>query len=152
MGFLERRQGGQAVVSLEAHHKFILDMVARQDAIARKYVAELEAENARLKAEVERLTSVSEAWKKRRLDKVEAECINWADVENENASLKAEVAHLQSENLLVREESDRHYQLWVNRGHEIERLRRLGTEMGKHLPDTDEANQAYLDFEAGGRQ
>jgi uncharacterized small protein (DUF1192 family) len=42
-------------VSLEAHHKFILDMVARQDAIARKYVAEIEAENARLKAEVERL-------------------------------------------------------------------------------------------------
>jgi hypothetical protein len=71
---------------------------------------------------------------------------------NELMALKAEVAHLQSENLLVREESDRHYQLWVNRGHEIERLRRLGTEMGKHLPDTDEANQAYLDFEAGGRQ
>jgi hypothetical protein len=71
---------------------------------------------------------------------------------NELMALKAEVAHLQSENLLVREESDRHYQLWVNRGHEIERLRRLGTEMGKHLPDTDKANQAYLDFEAGGRQ
>jgi hypothetical protein len=49
---------------------------------------------ARLKAEVERLTSVSEAWKKRRLDKVEAECINWADVENENARLKAQVERL----------------------------------------------------------
>jgi hypothetical protein len=69
---------------------------------------------------------------------------------NELIALKAEVAHLQSENLLVREESDRHYQLWVNRGHEIERLRKLGTEMGKHLPDTDEANRAYIDFEAGG--
>jgi len=34
---------------------------------------------------------------------------------------------------------------------EMATLRRLGTEMGKHLPDTDEANQAYLDFEAGGR-
>jgi len=54
----------------------------------------LESENARLKAEVERLTSVSEAWKKRRLDKVEAECINWAEVEKENANLKAEVERL----------------------------------------------------------
>jgi hypothetical protein len=63
---------------------------------------------------------------------------------------KAEVAYLQSENLLVREESDRHYQLWVDRGHEIERLRKLGTEMGKNLPDTDAANRAYIDFEAGG--
>ena len=35
---------------------------------------------------------------------------------------------------------------------ETETLRRLGTEMGKHLPDTDEANQVYLDFQAGGRQ
>jgi hypothetical protein len=30
-------------------------------------------------------------------------------------------------------------------------LRKLGTEMGKHLPDTDEANRAYIDFEAGGK-
>jgi hypothetical protein len=30
-------------------------------------------------------------------------------------------------------------------------LRKLGVEMGKHLPDTDEANRAYIDFEAGGR-
>ena len=35
---------------------------------------------------------------------------------------------------------------------ENERLRKAGTEMGKHLPDTDEANRAYIDFEAGGRQ
>ena len=34
---------------------------------------------------------------------------------------------------------------------EVERLRKAGTEMGKHLPDTDEANRAYIDFEAGGR-
>ena len=34
---------------------------------------------------------------------------------------------------------------------DVERLRKLGTEMGKHLPDTDEANRAYIDFEAGGR-
>ena len=36
-------------------------------------------------------------------------------------------------------------------GH-IEQLRKAGTEMGKHLPDTDEANRAYIDFEAGGKQ
>jgi hypothetical protein len=30
-------------------------------------------------------------------------------------------------------------------------LRKLGTEMGKHLPDTDAANRAYIDFEAGGK-
>jgi cell division protein FtsB len=34
---------------------------------------------------------------------------------------------------------------------EVERLRKLGTEMGKHLPDTDAANRAYIDFEAGGK-
>ena len=44
-------------MSLEEHHKFILDAMDRQNAIARKFVAELEAENARLKAEVERLTA-----------------------------------------------------------------------------------------------
>lgn len=38
-------------MSLEEHHKFILDAMDRQNAIARKFVAELEAENARLKAE-----------------------------------------------------------------------------------------------------
>ena len=32
---------------------------------------------------------------------------------------------------------------------QIALLRKLGTEMGKHLPDTDEANRAYIDFEAG---
>ena len=58
---------------------------------------EMKEEIARLKAEVERLISVSEAWKKRRLDKVEAECIDWSDYEKlkaENARLKAEVERL----------------------------------------------------------
>jgi hypothetical protein len=34
---------------------------------------------------------------------------------------------------------------------EVDTLRKLGTEMGKHLPDTDAANRAYIDFEAGGQ-
>ena len=68
----------------------------------------------------------------------------------EIASLKAEVEHLTSENLLVREESDRHYKLWVRRGYQLDKLRKLGTEMGKHLPDTDAANRVYIHFEAEG--
>jgi cell division protein FtsB len=57
--------------------------------------------------------------------------------EAENARLKAEVADLKST-------PDRFKA-------EVERLRKLGTEMGKHLPDTDAANRAYIDFEAGGQ-
>ena len=34
---------------------------------------------------------------------------------------------------------------------EVERLRKAGTAMGMCLPDTDEANKAYRDFEAGGQ-
>jgi cell division protein FtsB len=34
---------------------------------------------------------------------------------------------------------------------EVRRLKQAGTEMGKHLPDTDAANRAYIDFEAGGK-
>ena len=35
---------------------------------------------------------------------------------------------------------------------EVERLRKAGIAMGMCLPDTDEANKAYKDFEAGGKQ
>lgn len=31
------------------------------------------------------------------------------------------------------------------------RLRKAGAVMGQHLPDTDEANAAYADFEKGGQ-
>jgi hypothetical protein len=34
---------------------------------------------------------------------------------------------------------------------ELVAVRKLGTIMGTHLPDTDEANRAYIDFEAGGK-
>jgi predicted RNase H-like nuclease (RuvC/YqgF family) len=59
------------------------------------------------------------------------------EAEAENARLQAEVADLKST-------ADRFKA-------EVERLRKLGTEMGKHLPDTDAANRAYIDFEAGGK-
>jgi hypothetical protein len=136
------------VITLEAEVKCLEAVIRAHERVdclsvtsLKKQLVEAEAENARLKAEVERLTAVSEAWKKRRLDKVEAECINWAEVEKENAHLKAIVEshhvdlNLQNNRLKA----------------EVERLRKLGTEMGKHLPDTDEANRAYIDFEAGGK-
>ena len=39
-------------MSLEAHHRFILDTMQRNQDIARNIINELEAENARLKADV----------------------------------------------------------------------------------------------------
>jgi uncharacterized protein (UPF0147 family) len=48
-------------MSLEAHHRFILDTMQRNQDIARNIINELEAENARLKAEVERLTKAGDA-------------------------------------------------------------------------------------------
>lgn len=76
-------------------------------------------------------------------------------LEAENARLKAEVAELKSQPdpltaylyaaELAKDEVKRLKA-------KIERLQKLGTEMGKHLPDTDAANRAYIDFEAGGRQ
>lgn len=45
-----------------------------------------------------------------------------ADLKSTADRLKAEVEHLTSENKLVREESDRHYQLWVDSQAEVERL------------------------------
>ena len=46
-------------MSLEAHHRFILDTMQRNQDIARNIINELEAENARLKAEVARLRASS---------------------------------------------------------------------------------------------
>jgi len=62
----------------------------------------------------------------------------------ENERLKAEVE-------LWKYRSDNWQKLVQISQSKVERLRKLGTEMGKHLPDTDEANRAYIDFEAGGR-
>ena len=55
-------------MSLEAHHRFILDTMQRNQDIARNIINELEAENARLKAEVEMLNGRVNYWK------IEAEC------------------------------------------------------------------------------
>ena len=75
-----------------------------------------------------------------------------------SAALAGEIARLHSENAKLKQEAD----LWKLRSdnwqkfvqlleEERLRLKKAGTEMGKHLPDTDEANKAYRDFEAGGQ-
>lgn len=94
---------------------------------------------ARLKAEVERLQSVSEAWKKRRLDKVEAECIKWAEVEKENAYLKKIVEshqvdlHLQNARLKA----------------EVERLTKIGDAMAEDLiSEFGASDNAYFWYKA----
>ena len=47
-------------MSLEAHHRFILDTLQRNQDIAQNIINKLEAENASLKAEVERLTKAGD--------------------------------------------------------------------------------------------
>ena len=96
------------------------------------------AEVKRLQAEVERLSQPKNS-------KDALEFIHTLDYlaikkqKEEIERLKAEVEHLTSENLLVREESDRHYQLWVDSQAEVERLKnnvayldqKLDEELGK---------------------
>ena len=69
-----------------------------------------------------------------------------AELESEKAAMKALMTNPTSR--LLRAEREENARLKA----ELERLRKAGTEMGKHLLDTDEANRAYIDFEAGGRQ
>jgi hypothetical protein len=68
MGFLERRQGGQAAVSelKQDGTALMMALIAGQSgehafrALNDNQLSELEAENARLKAEVERLTKAGD--------------------------------------------------------------------------------------------
>jgi cell division protein FtsB len=87
-------------------------------------------ENAQLKgrvialdAEVKCLEAVIRAHER-------VDCLSVTSLKKQLVEAEAEVARLKAE---------------------VERLRKLGTEMGKHLPDTDAANRAYIDFEAGGK-
>jgi hypothetical protein len=114
------------VITLDAEVKCLEAVIRAHERIdcravtnLKKQLVEADAENARLKAEVERLTSVSEAWKKRRLDKVESECINWADVEKENARLKAEVERLTKAASQVYQELDEFGQVSAKSVHEL---------------------------------
>lgn len=65
--------------------------------------------------------------------------------------LKSEVARLQNNCDYLDRKLDEEIDKSAALAGEIARLRKAGTEMGKHLPDTDEANKAYNDFENGGQ-
>jgi cell division protein FtsB len=88
------------------------------------------------------------------------------------ANLKAEVKRLESDLKMEKENEDRLVRLWQTANNEVhgqrsqiaalidnqtslkaevERLRKAGIAMGMCLPDTDEANKAYRDFENGGQ-
>jgi cell division protein FtsB len=100
-------------------------------------VIALEGQVQTLEAEVRCLEAVIRAHERVDCLSVTSLKKQLVEAEAENARLKAEVADLKST-------ADRFKA-------EVERLRKLGTEMGKHLPDTDAANRAYIDFEAGGQ-
>jgi hypothetical protein len=102
----------------------------------------LAVENARLKDEVKQLASVSEAWKKRRLDKVEAECIKWDDLEKENARLKAEVVRL-------KEVRDYEHYLSAKIGSMNQENARLKAEV-ERLTVADDAVKAYHEDDVNG--
>jgi chromosome segregation ATPase len=107
-------------------------------------VAALIDDQARLKAEVEEARKVSGEGMSVTLDLNNQLCA-------ENARLKAEVERLKNNNDYLDQKLDEEIARAASFAGEIARLRKLGVEMGKHLPDTDEANRAYIDFEAGGR-
>ena len=65
--------------------------------------------------------------------------------------LREELAYKCHDNLEIRKAHQATVQMVRDLQSEVESLRKLGTEMGKHLPDTDEANRAYINFEAGGQ-
>jgi chromosome segregation ATPase len=141
-----------------------------------------EAENARLKAEVERLQSIhiidsigieqlkaeverlesdiklekeNEDRLVREFQKANNEVYGLqrqvAALIDDQARLKSDTARLKNNNDYLDQKLDEEIARAASFAGEIARLRKFGTEMGKHLPDTDEANRAYIDFEAGGR-
>ena len=77
---------------------------------------------------------------------------SYAFVRDQWKDLNSEVERLKEGNECLNAFHDKEMERSAYLCEQVERLRKLGTEMGKHLPDTDEANRAYIDFEAGGKQ
>ena len=65
--------------------------------------------------------------------------------------LREELAHKCHDNLEIRKAHQATVQMVRDLQAEVERLRKAGIAMGMCLPDTDEANKAYRDFENGGQ-
>ena len=86
-------------MSLEEHHKFILETMQRHDDIARKFIAELEAENARLKADVERLSNNCDYLDQKLDEELEKSAMLCGQVE----SLRKELADAQENYHIVNE-------------------------------------------------
>jgi len=143
-------------------------------------IAKLQAENVRLKADVERLDTgiqpegsndaVGRAVnllleKEKEIGRLQGRVIALeAQLESEKAIAKALrslsfttavpsedyeklKADLEKSDAVVFKQAVENERLKA----EVALLRKLGTTMATHLPDTDEANRAYIDFEAGGR-
>jgi cell division protein FtsB len=119
---------------------------------------ELVFENAQLKgrvialdAEVKCLEAVIRAHERVDCLSVTSLKKQLVEADAENARLKADVNELADGLKLASEVGIKMADEVTRLKAEVERLRKLGTEMGKHLPDTDAANRAYIDFEAGGK-
>ncbi len=64
--------------------------------------------------------------------------------------LREEIENLKSENLLIREESDRHYQLWIDEKAEVEQLKKLAIPLGYNISEYIRmANSETLEFDNG---
>ena len=118
---------------------------------------------ANLKAEVERLESDLKLEKENedrlvRLwqtanNEVHGQRSQIAALIDNQTNLKAEVERLEK-GIQPEGSNDavgRAVELLLEKEKEIARLRKAGIAMGMCLPDTDEANKAYRDFEAGGQ-
>jgi len=144
---IENAQLKGRVIGLEAQGETLTAEVKCLEAVVRAHervdcltVANLKAEVARLDDELK--------MEKENEDRLVREFQN---ANNEVYGLQRQVAALIDNqtrlNSLIANSEQENARLKA----EVERLRKLGTEMGKHLPDTDAANRAYIDFEAGGK-
>ena len=116
-------------MSLEEHHRFILETMARHDAITRNFVNNLESENARLKAEVERLTEQDKS-------QTGAHRINTSMWKDEVSSLRSEVERLTAfttRTIIPNEELKA----------QVERLTKAGDAMASSIQFNEEMAQDY---------
>ena len=151
---IESAQLKGRVIALNAQVETLTAEVRCLEAVVRSHERVDCLTVANLKAEVERLESDLKLEKENedrlvRLwqtanNEVHGQRSQIAALIDNQTSLKAEVERLKAE-------PERLAFLLNNAYLEKERLRKAGIAMGMCLPDTDEANKAYRDFEAGGR-
>ena len=173
---IESAQLKGRVIALEAEVKCLEAVIRAHERVdclsvtsLKKQLVEADAENARLKAEVERFSkpaiiggyNLSQYIRMANSETLEFDNGDiFADmtlperikyIVESHARLKAEVDRLSKKEDNLHDLLNRYALDDMRLTRQVETLRKLGTEMGKHLPDTDEANRAYIDFEAGGK-